>query len=102
MDSGRDSARGASANVTARRTCGPFGRAAANEDEKNQLCRLSVPARDHSGGDLALLENRHERRRWKNNRVENSHQPTRRRERKMQRFKSVGSAQKFLSIHAAV
>jgi putative transposase len=32
---------------------------------------------------------------------ENSHQPTRRRERKMQRFKSAGSAQKFLSTHAA-
>src|SRR5208337_1207570 len=45
---------------------------------------------------------RHERGRWKNNRIENSHQPTRRRERKMQRFKSAGSAQKFLSIHAAV
>jgi putative transposase len=37
--------------------------------------------------------------RWMNNRAENSHQPTRRRERKMQRFKSVGSAQKFLSTH---
>src|ERR1035438_5512860 len=48
------------------------------------------------------LENRHERGRWKNNRAENSHQSTRRRERKMQRFKSVGSAQKFLSSHAAV
>jgi putative transposase len=42
-----------------------------------------------------------ERGRWKNNRAENSHQPTRRRERKMQRFKSAGSAQKFLSTHAA-
>ena len=48
------------------------------------------------------IENRHERGRWKNNRAENSHQPTRRRERKMQRFKSPGSAQKFLSTHAAV
>ena len=38
----------------------------------------------------------------KNNRAENSHQPTRRRERKMQRFKSPGSAQRFLSVHAAV
>ena len=37
-----------------------------------------------------------------NNRAENSHQPTRRRERKMQRFKSPGSAQRFLSTHAAV
>ena len=48
------------------------------------------------------IESRHERGRWKNNRVENSHQPTRRRERKTQRFKSASSAQKFLSIHAAV
>jgi putative transposase len=45
---------------------------------------------------------RHERGRWKNNRIENSHQPTRRRERKMQRFKSSGSAQRFLCAHAAV
>jgi putative transposase len=37
-----------------------------------------------------------------NNRAENSHQPARRRERKMQRFKSPGSAQRFLSVHAAV
>jgi transposase-like protein len=48
------------------------------------------------------IERRHERGRWKNNRAENSHQPTRRRERKMQRFKSLGSAQNFLSTHAAV
>ena len=37
-----------------------------------------------------------------NNKAENSHQPVRRRERKQQRFKSAGSAQGFLSIHAAV
>jgi transposase-like protein len=37
-----------------------------------------------------------------NNRAENSHLPLRRRERKMQRFKSQGSAQRFLSTHAAV
>ncbi len=48
------------------------------------------------------IENRHERGRWKNNRAENSHQPTRRREHKMQRFKNPGSAQKFLSTYAAV
>jgi len=38
----------------------------------------------------------------KNNRAENSHQVVRRRERKMQRFKSARSAQRFLSMHAAV
>ena len=48
------------------------------------------------------IERRYERGRWKKNRAENSHQPTRRRERKMQRFKSPSSAQKFLSTHAAV
>jgi putative transposase len=44
----------------------------------------------------------HEQGLSKNNRAENSHQVVRRRERKMQRFKSAGSAQRFLSIHAAV
>ena len=44
----------------------------------------------------------HEQGLRKNNRAENSHQAVRRRERKMQRFKSAGSAQRFLSIHAAV
>ena len=48
------------------------------------------------------LERLHERGRWKNDRAENSHQPTRRRERKMQGFKSARSAQKFLSTHAVV
>ena len=44
----------------------------------------------------------HEKGLRKNNRAENSHQPVRRRERKMQRFKSAGSAQRFLSSHTAV
>jgi len=50
--------------------------------------------------DLGIAK-RHERGRWRNNRAENSHQSTRRRERKMQGFKSPGSAQRFLSTHAA-
>jgi putative transposase len=37
-----------------------------------------------------------------NNRAENSHQPFRRRERAMQRFRSTKSLQKFSSVHAEV
>src|SRR5271165_4921817 len=48
------------------------------------------------------LTARHEQGLRRNNRAENSHLPVRRRERKMQRFKSAGSAQRFPSVHAAV
>jgi transposase-like protein len=48
------------------------------------------------------LSARHEQGLRQNNRAENSHQPVRRRERKMQGFKSPGTAQQFLSMHAAV
>jgi transposase-like protein len=44
----------------------------------------------------------HDRGLRKNNRAENSHQVVRRRERKMQQFKSSRSAQRFLNIHSAV
>ncbi len=37
-----------------------------------------------------------------NNRAENSHQPTRQRERTMRRFKSAGHAQRFLSAHGPI
>jgi putative transposase len=43
---------------------------------------------------------RHRTSRYLNNRAENSHRPTRRRERQMQRFKSPEQAQRFLSAHA--
>ena len=45
---------------------------------------------------------RQETGRWKNNRVENSHLPFRRRERAMQRFRSMRSLQKFASVHVSV
>jgi putative transposase len=44
----------------------------------------------------------HEQELRANNRAENSHQPVRRRERKMQGFKSAKSAQRFVSVDAAV
>jgi putative transposase len=40
--------------------------------------------------------------RWANNRAENSHQPFRRRERAMLRFRQMKSLQKFSSVHASV
>ena len=45
---------------------------------------------------------RQETGRWLNNRAENSHQPFRRRERAMAKFRSAKSLQKFASIHASV
>ena len=39
---------------------------------------------------------------WQNNRAENSHQPTRLRERVMRRFKSAGHAQRFLSAFGVI
>jgi transposase-like protein len=59
--------------------------------------------RSYGAAKAALgLSARHEQGLRKNNRAENSHQPVRRRERKMPLFKSPGSAQRFLSTHAAV
>jgi len=45
---------------------------------------------------------RQETGRWLNNRAENSHQPFRRRERAMAKFRSAKSLQKFASIHSSV
>jgi putative transposase len=44
----------------------------------------------------------HRQHRGLNNRAENSHQPTGRRERIMKRFKSAGQAQRFLAAHDQV
>jgi putative transposase len=46
---------------------------------------------------MPAVEHRHHK--GLNNRAENSHQPTRRRERQMKRFKSPGQTQQFLSAH---
>ena len=45
---------------------------------------------------------RQETGRWLNNRAENSHQPFRRRERAMAKFRSPATLQKFISIHASI
>jgi transposase-like protein len=48
------------------------------------------------------LTARYHQAKWRNNRIESSHVPIRIRERKMQRFRSIASAQRFLSIHATI
>jgi putative transposase len=44
----------------------------------------------------------HRRSKYLNNRAENSHQPTRARERAMKRFTSAGHAQRFLSAFSGI
>jgi putative transposase len=44
----------------------------------------------------------HRRSKYLNNRAENSHQPTRQRERAMKRFKSIRHAQRFLSAFSGI
>jgi putative transposase len=44
----------------------------------------------------------HRQHRYLNNRAENSHQPTRQRERRMQGFKSAGHAQRFLATYGPI
>src|SRR3954464_11380276 len=51
--------------------------------------------------EMKLSRMNHIQRKRANNRAESSHVPVRRRERKQQGFKSAGSAQRFLSMHAA-
>jgi putative transposase len=48
------------------------------------------------------IGDRQETGRWANNRAENSHQPFRRRERVMLRFRRMRTLQKFASVHASV
>ena len=51
---------------------------------------------------IGVAAERHEVGGRLNNRAENSHQPFRRRERAMQRFRSLKTLQKFSSVHAQV
>jgi putative transposase len=51
---------------------------------------------------LVMPSVEHRKHKGLNNRAENSHQPTRRRERQMKRFKSPGQAQRFLSAHDGI
>ena len=77
---------------------------------KNSLIRLGRAEEivtDHLRSYGAVLRklgisDRHETGRWANNRGENSHQPFRRREWAMLRFRSMRRLQKFVSVYALV
>jgi putative transposase len=74
---------------------------------KNQwVVPTSIVTDRYRAYDAALrdlgLSHLHRRGKRLNNRVESSHVPIRRRERKMQGFRSAGSAQRFLSSHSTV
>ena len=79
---------------TIRRRCKKFGRSFANRLRRR---------RPRPGDWWHLLPDVEQRQsRYLNNRAVNSHRPTRRRERQMQRFKSPEQAQDFLSAHAFI
>jgi putative transposase len=59
--------------------------------------------RSYSAAKAEVLRSvEHLQQQYQNNRVENSHQPTRLRERVMRRFKSAGHAQRFLSAFGII
>ena len=51
--------------------------------------------------EIGILE-RQDCGRWLNNRAENSHQPFRRREGAMARFRDIKTLQKFAAVHALI
>jgi putative transposase len=67
----------------------------------NEVVTDKLPSYGAALRDLSMTE-KHITGGRSNNRAENSHLPVRQRERRMQSFKSPGSAQRFLSTHAAV
>jgi hypothetical protein len=72
------------------------------EDPSEPSCRGRLQtATSYGVAQRELLPDvEHPQSRYLNNRAENSHRPTRRRERQMQRFKSPRQAQRFLSAHS--
>ena len=88
-----------------------------NRDKKAALKFLKKSLKRHGGaGELVTdclrsygaalgelgIRGRQQTGRWMNNRAENSHQPFRRRERAMLRFRRMRTLQKFASVHASV
>jgi putative transposase len=73
----------------------------ANDSEPRRIVTDKLRSYDVAHREL-IPDTIHDTSQYANNRAELSHQPTRVRERGMQRFKSAPQAQRFLSAHAAV
>jgi putative transposase len=66
-------------------------------------CIVTDGLRSYAASQREVIpEIQHRTSRYLNNRADNSHRPTRRRERQMQRFKSSDQAQRFLLSHAFI
>ena len=62
----------------------------------DKLCSYGAAMKESGNADVQKTG------RWLNNRAENSHQPFRRRERAMLRFRRMHTLQKFSAVHASV
>jgi putative transposase len=70
--------------------------------DRNAAVRFLRKAMKRYDHPRIIVIDRQETGRWLNNRAENSHQPFRRRERAMARFRSAKTLQKFASVHSSI
>ena len=77
-----------------KRTMKRYGRAVSMVTDRLRSYRAAMKVLGNEGCQ--------ETRRWLNNRAENSHQPFRRREGAMARFRDIKTLQKFASVHASI
>ena len=77
-----------------KRTMKRYGRPASIITDRRQSYRAAMKVIGNEGCQ--------ETRRWLNNRAEHSHQPFRRREGTMARFRDIKTLQKFAAIHASI
>src|SRR5829696_1435360 len=71
-----------------------------NKQMRSPCLLITDKLRSYGAAKRAIMPGvEHRQHKGLNNQAENSHQPTRRRERQMKRFKSARQAQRFLSAH---
>ncbi|MFJ6687056.1 transposase [Streptomyces werraensis] len=95
---------------TVRRWCGKFGQAYADGLRRLVKKTQAVPRvmvtdklRSYGAAHREVMPSvEHRSHKGLNNRAENSHQPTRQRERAMKGFRSLGAAQRFLSAFSGI